>query len=265
MDLDHSDSDVSDDSAILMDPYSSCDDFRMFEFKVRRCPRGRSHDWTDCPYAHPGEKARRRDPRKYNYSSTPCAEFRKGSGCKKGDGCELAHGVFECWLHPARYRTQPCKDGAFCKRKVCFFAHTTEQLRFMINSPPDTPTGESPPMFNSLRNQQLGKFKSLPRSWNVQVGGGSGFGSMIRPGFFSLPTTPSPRAQTNTGFGFQDFWDEVVHQEGMMERVESGKDLRAKIFEKLSKENLLNRVNPDQDPKRSANTPDVGWVSELLE
>lgn len=37
----------------------SCDQFRMYEFKVRRCMRGRSHDWTECPFAHPGEKARR--------------------------------------------------------------------------------------------------------------------------------------------------------------------------------------------------------------
>lgn len=41
--------------------YSS-DEFRMYEFKVRRCVRTRTHDWTDCPFAHPGEKARRRDP-----------------------------------------------------------------------------------------------------------------------------------------------------------------------------------------------------------
>ena len=33
----------------------------MFEFKERRCARGRSHDWTECPYAHPGEKAHQRD------------------------------------------------------------------------------------------------------------------------------------------------------------------------------------------------------------
>jgi hypothetical protein len=26
--------------------------------------------------------------------------------CKRGDACTYAHGVFECWLHPSRYRTQ---------------------------------------------------------------------------------------------------------------------------------------------------------------
>ncbi|OIV89841.1 hypothetical protein TanjilG_27447 [Lupinus angustifolius] len=111
------------------DPYSS-DYFRMYEFKVRRCTRSRSHDWTDCPFAHPGEKARRRDPRRYHYSGTVCPEYRRGS-CSRGDNCEFAHGVFECWLHPARYRTEACKDGKKCKRKVCFFAHTPRQLRIL--------------------------------------------------------------------------------------------------------------------------------------
>ncbi|KAM7498090.1 hypothetical protein LguiA_022504 [Lonicera macranthoides] len=115
----------SDDS----DPYSS-DEFRIYEFKVRRCTRSRSHDWTDCPFAHPGEKARRRDPRRYHYSGAVCADFRRGN-CTRGDNCEFAHGVFECWLHPVRYRTEACKDGKNCKRKVCFFAHSAKQLRVL--------------------------------------------------------------------------------------------------------------------------------------
>ncbi|KAK9664221.1 hypothetical protein RND81_14G027000 [Saponaria officinalis] len=112
------------------DPYSS-DQFRMYEFKVRKCTRSRSHDWTDCPFSHPGEKARRRDPRRFNYSGTVCPEYRRSGGCSKGDECEFAHGVFECWLHPARYRTEACKDGKNCKRKVCFFAHTPRELRVL--------------------------------------------------------------------------------------------------------------------------------------
>ncbi|CAH9085568.1 unnamed protein product [Cuscuta epithymum] len=107
--------------------YSS-DEFRMFSFKVRPCSRAYSHDWTECPFVHPGENARRRDPRKYHYSCVPCPEFRKGA-CRRGDMCEYAHGVFECWLHPAQYRTRLCKDGTSCARRVCFFAHTAEELR----------------------------------------------------------------------------------------------------------------------------------------
>ncbi|XVE76716.1 hypothetical protein DITRI_Ditri13aG0003900 [Diplodiscus trichospermus] len=104
------------------------DEFRMFSFKIRPCSRAYSHDWTECPFVHPGENARRRDPRKYHYSCVPCPDFRKGS-CRRGDTCEYAHGVFECWLHPAQYRTRLCKDGTSCDRRVCFFAHTDEELR----------------------------------------------------------------------------------------------------------------------------------------
>lgn len=79
---------------------------------------------------HPGEKARRRDPRKYNYTGTFCSEFRKGY-CRKGDLCVCLHGVFECWLHLTRYLTQACKEGKNCKGKVCFFAHSARQLRHL--------------------------------------------------------------------------------------------------------------------------------------
>ncbi|XP_068669631.1 zinc finger CCCH domain-containing protein 54-like [Aristolochia californica] len=104
------------------------DEFRMYAFKIKRCPKNRAHDWTQCPYAHRGEKARRRDPCKFNYTGIACPDFRQGS-CPRGDSCEFAHGVFEFWLHPARYRTRACKAGRYCQRRVCFFAHTPEQLR----------------------------------------------------------------------------------------------------------------------------------------
>ncbi|KAG6589970.1 Zinc finger CCCH domain-containing protein 49, partial [Cucurbita argyrosperma subsp. sororia] len=308
-----SDSELSGrESDVPVDAYS-CDNFRIFEFKVRKCTRGRSHDWTECPFAHPGEKARRRDPRKYHYSGTACPDFRKGS-CKKGDSCEFAHGVFECWLHPARYRTQPCKDETNCRRRVCFFAHTPEQLRVLpqqsprsayspepydespvrqcldgscakslpfLSSPvsvsPSATPVDSPPlspmtrslgrslgsssineMVASLRNLHLSKVKSLPSSWNVQIGS-PGYPSRICHGFCSLPTTPT-RAPTAPGVGLLDFSDHGLQEEPAMERVESGRELRAKMLEKLSKENSLDLV----DSSSSACTPDVGWVSELL-
>lgn len=302
------------DLDLPVDAYS-CDHFRMFEFKVRKCMRGRSHDWTECPYAHPGEKARRRDPRKYHYSGTACPDFRKGS-CKKGDACEFAHGVFECWLHPARYRTQPCKDGLNCKRRVCFFAHSPEQLRvlspradsydgsphrlalegsfgkvlqFMSSPESGSPSSESPPMspmtssasmssmsrsvgsnsvseiMASLRQLQLNKVQSMPSSWALQAGGlGSGTPRMVmtRPGSYSLPSTPT-RTVARNGMRCFDTWDKGgCEEEPMMERVESGRDLRAKIFQKLSKENPLDCVYPNPS---DAPNPDVGWVSDLIQ
>nr|PNR27856.1 hypothetical protein PHYPA_030008 [Physcomitrium patens] len=62
--------------------------------RVRRCMRGRSHDWTEGPFAHPGEKARRCNPRRYEDSGTACREFRKR---------EL--------LERRCVRVWPCKDG----------------------------------------------------------------------------------------------------------------------------------------------------------
>lgn len=123
----------------------STDEFRMYSFKIRPCSRAYSHDWTECPFVHPGENARRRDPRKFHYSCVPCPDFRKGT-CKRGDMCEYAHGVFECWLHPAQYRTRLCKDGTACARRVCFFAHKPDELRPLYLS---TGSGVSSPRSNA--------------------------------------------------------------------------------------------------------------------
>ncbi|XP_045800817.1 zinc finger CCCH domain-containing protein 29-like [Trifolium pratense] len=120
------------------------DEFRMYSFKVKTCSRGYSHDWTVCPFVHPGENARRRDPRKYPYSCVPCPEFRKGT-CQKKDACEYSHGVFESLLHPSQYRTRLCKDELKCSRKVCFFAHKPEELRPLYAS-----TGSAMPSQESL-------------------------------------------------------------------------------------------------------------------
>ncbi|CAI9773133.1 unnamed protein product [Fraxinus pennsylvanica] len=266
--------DLLDDFDFPVDAYS-CDDFRMFEFKVKMCVRVRSHDWTDCPFAHPGEKARRRDPRKFQYSAAGCPDFKKGV-CRKGDSCEYSHGVFESWLHPARYRSQPCKDGTHCRRRVCFFAHTADQLRvFSYTSPDCSPSrigqetssknafGHSPtssPATGSPPLLRMGLSMSPP-TWGLQMG--SGFESPRRsppallPGFWSLPSTPV-WTRTRSGLSVFDLLETTAEEEPVMEKVESGRDLRAKIYAKLSKENSLHRVD-------SCNSDsDFGWVSELV-
>nr|BAH80042.1 hypothetical protein [Oryza sativa Indica Group] len=60
------------------------------------------------------------DPRRYCYSGTACPDFRKSAAT--------------FWLHPARYRTQPCKDGTACHRRFSFFADTPDQLRVLSPS-----------------------------------------------------------------------------------------------------------------------------------
>ncbi|MCE3050749.1 hypothetical protein HAX54_047992 [Datura stramonium] len=167
------------------------DEFRMFSFKIRPCSRAYSHDWTECPFVHPGENARRRDPRKYHYSCVPCPEFRKGA-CQRGDICEYAHGVFECWLHPAQYRTRLCKDGAKCNRRVCFFAHSQEELRPLYVS-----TGSAVPSPHSNTSAAnaldfaaaMGLIPSSPSSVRV-----------MSPSPFTPPMSPSANGTPNVGW-----------------------------------------------------------------
>lgn len=102
----------------------------MYSFKILQCPRRYVHDWSKCPYAHKGEVAARRDPRKFLYWPEPCPDASKNPAkCPRGRNCAFSHSVFEYWLHPARYRTQMCSIGANCKRTVCFFAHNASELR----------------------------------------------------------------------------------------------------------------------------------------
>lgn len=41
------------------------------------CSKRFCHDWTVCPYSHPGEKAKRRDPRLYSYTGIACPNMKK--------------------------------------------------------------------------------------------------------------------------------------------------------------------------------------------
>lgn len=191
---------------------TECDEFRMYSFKVSlhaqtdwvspcrhcfgaltipcplqidACPKlSEIHDWNECPYLHPGEKARRRDPRVWSYQALPCPEFRKGM-CKRGDGCPFAHGVFECWLHPTRYRTTLCKEGGACSRPICFFAHSVAQLR-----DPTTP-GPAPGAAGPATPGNLSA--AAPRmlsSGTLSTGSISGSGSDSRCGSPAALSTP---------------------------------------------------------------------------
>ncbi|PIN16696.1 CCCH-type Zn-finger protein [Handroanthus impetiginosus] len=172
----------------------STDEFRMFSFKVRPCSRAYSHDWTECPFVHPGENARRRDPRKYHYSCVPCPDFRKGA-CRRGDMCEYAHGVFECWLHPAQYRTRLCKDGTSCNRRVCFFAHTQEELRPLYVS-----TGSAVPSPRS--STSAANAMDFAAAMSLLPGSPSSV-PVMSPSPFTPPMSPSTNGISNTGWPSQ--------------------------------------------------------------
>uniref|UniRef100_A0A0E0FCL4 C3H1-type domain-containing protein n=1 Tax=Oryza meridionalis TaxID=40149 RepID=A0A0E0FCL4_9ORYZ len=179
------------------------DDFRMYSFKVRACSRAYSHDWTECPFVHPGENARRRDPRKYHYSCVPCPEFKKGAGCRRGDMCEYAHGVFESWLHPAQYRTRLCKDGVGCARRVCFFAHTPDELRPLyvstgsaVPSPRGALEMAAAAMGMGLSSPGSSSF-TPPLSPSAGGGGGGGGGGGAWPQQPSVPALCLPGSAGN--------------------------------------------------------------------
>ncbi|CAI0443718.1 unnamed protein product [Linum tenue] len=185
------------------------DEFRMYSFKVKPCSRAYSHDWTECPFVHPGENARRRDPRKYPYSCVPCPEFRKGS-CQKVDSCEYAHGVFESWLHPAQYRTRLCKDETGCGRKVCFFAHKVEELRpvhaatgsAMLSPPRSSASGMEMPSLSPL---SLGSMSmSLPTASTPPMSPLSG-GLWQNKINFTPPALQHPGSRLKTAMNARDF------------------------------------------------------------
>ncbi|KAG0493899.1 hypothetical protein HPP92_004893 [Vanilla planifolia] len=116
----------------------------------------------------------------------------------------------------------------------------------------------------SLRKLQLSKVKSMPSSWGGPhfVGGLDspvgldGFG--FRQGLSSMPSTPTTkRSVRGRWLDLEEFpeWEEAA------ERVESGRALRAKMYERLKKESWLEQAGAG--PTVSG-APDVEWVSELV-
>lgn len=124
--------------------------------QIVQCSKKYTHDWTECPFAHPNEKATRRDPKKYSYTGIACPSMKDAGDCAFGDECPYAHNVFEYWLHPTRYRTQMCKDGKACNRKICFFAHDVAELRS-----PETKPFVSPEALQKAY-QTMGAHNTMP-------------------------------------------------------------------------------------------------------
>uniref|UniRef100_A0A0A0L582 Uncharacterized protein n=1 Tax=Cucumis sativus TaxID=3659 RepID=A0A0A0L582_CUCSA len=129
----------------------------------------------------------------------------------------------------------------------------------ILSTPPVSPPSDSPPLspncpFNSvnglvscMRNLQLGKLKATPHWGRIQLGQNPL--SPSSSGLYNLPSTPTT--------GNYELWGKNYEEEPAMERVESGRDLRAQMYAKLSKDNSVKEMDPIL-------TPDVGWVSELL-
>ncbi|KAF6266756.1 hypothetical protein COO60DRAFT_1697238 [Scenedesmus sp. NREL 46B-D3] len=106
--------------------FKMSDEFLMFKFKIEMCSRKDRHDWKVCPYAHPGEVARRRHPRGYTAVLCPA---KTAALCPRREQCTFAHNPFEFWLHPDRFKTSLCNQGPTCDRPICFFAHKDDEVR----------------------------------------------------------------------------------------------------------------------------------------
>ncbi|XP_066395479.1 zinc finger CCCH domain-containing protein 2-like [Miscanthus floridulus] len=159
------------------------DSFWVFTYKVERCPFPGNHVWMSCPYAHRGERARRRDPRSFRYAAAPCPEYEEskrqlrlaGSSatptCARGLHCGYAHGIFETWLHPTRFRTVMCQRGAECTRRICFFAHCLAQRRREDEEVPLVvfPVTQPPPVFVPRAPRLAASASSSSRSRSQSV------------------------------------------------------------------------------------------------
>ncbi|KAJ6714225.1 UNKEMPT FAMILY MEMBER [Salix viminalis] len=216
------------------DEIYSTDEFRMYAYKIKKCSRTRSHDWTECPYAHRGEKATRRDPRKVPYTAIACPAFRSGQ-CLKGDECESAHGVFEYWLHPSRYRTRACNAGRFCQRKVCFFAHTPEQLR--------SQNKHTCPLVYRAR-------------MNGHENGILGFGSSSEDGASSCPMLGSPVAMIRMDGGsyfdgVSDFLINSLRNSKILDENDHDQEIRG-----LDESSGISGLDLE--------LPHIDWISELV-
>jgi hypothetical protein len=45
--------------------------------QIQPCAKRFVHDWVTCPFSHPGEKAKRRDPRYFVYTGIACPSMKK--------------------------------------------------------------------------------------------------------------------------------------------------------------------------------------------
>jgi hypothetical protein len=66
-----------------------------------------THRRKCCPFAHPGEHARRRPLDKFIYSAQMCSYARREAECPQGDACPFSH-------HPFEVRKTEDPSRAFC-------------------------------------------------------------------------------------------------------------------------------------------------------
>ncbi|XP_062036560.1 LOW QUALITY PROTEIN: putative E3 ubiquitin-protein ligase UNKL [Lepus europaeus] len=114
--------------------------FVLGSYKTEQCPKPPRlcRQGYACPHFH-SSRDRRRDPRRFQYRSTPCPSVKLGdewgeaSRCDGGDACQYCHSRTEQQFHPEIYKSTKCYDmrqtGSCPRGPFCAFAHAqTESL-----------------------------------------------------------------------------------------------------------------------------------------
>uniref|UniRef100_A0A8C9DVA8 Unk like zinc finger n=1 Tax=Prolemur simus TaxID=1328070 RepID=A0A8C9DVA8_PROSS len=116
------------------DPRWQDSTFVLGSYKTEQCPKPPRlcRQGYACPHFH-SSRDRRRNPRRFQYRSTPCPSVKRGdewgepSRCDGGDSCQYCHSRTEQQFHPEIYKSTKCNDmrqTGHCPRgPFCAFAH----------------------------------------------------------------------------------------------------------------------------------------------
>ncbi|KAL6074192.1 hypothetical protein STEG23_018469 [Scotinomys teguina] len=125
------------------DPRWQDSNFVLGSYKTEQCPKPPRlcRQGYACPHYH-NSRDRRRNPRRFQYRSTPCPSVKHGdewgepSRCEGGDSCQYCHSRTEQQFHPEIYKSTKCNDmrqTGYCPRgPFCAFAHVEKSLG-MVN------------------------------------------------------------------------------------------------------------------------------------
>uniref|UniRef100_G1PHR2 Unk like zinc finger n=1 Tax=Myotis lucifugus TaxID=59463 RepID=G1PHR2_MYOLU len=120
------------------DPRWQDTNFVLGSYKTEQCPKPPRlcRQGYACPHYH-NSRDRRRNPRRFQYRSTPCPSVKHGdewgepSRCDSGDSCQYCHSRTEQQFHPEIYKSTKCNDmrqTGYCPRgPFCAFAHVVFQ------------------------------------------------------------------------------------------------------------------------------------------
>ncbi|XP_039740795.1 putative E3 ubiquitin-protein ligase UNKL isoform X3 [Pteropus medius] len=121
------------------DPRWQDTNFVLGSYKTEQCPKPPRlcRQGYACPHYH-NSRDRRRNPRRFQYRSTPCPSVKHGdewgepSRCDSGDSCQYCHSRTEQQFHPEIYKSTKCNDmrqTGYCPRgPFCAFAHVEKSL-----------------------------------------------------------------------------------------------------------------------------------------